>query len=661
MGFLANRRDKLKELNDNAVTQGRKDKGKAAGAEVEISRFFSSGKRVLSERNMNRQDKQLKEAACLYDKAHGHAGRAVSRAFDQTQPPYLPVDLPAKAFLGFGNRGAQPLPSIEAHGPMENLVISPAPSEVAQPIQSRLNTSYTWSRTDIASNPTCQKRVGELVQPSRSPVVSTALNPAEPTIKVGQLPHTPTLELRLPDTQARRSHKKPCRYSSSAESVHHIHPKIAIPPLHSQPIGDAHRPTEAGKAFHETGKLHGPVENQECEPEQRPAVVKMTCVTDVGHDVHVAASDAKGSLTRPHGPDQEVQYLESLLDACKTTLSGLRKVGYDPLALRATAPSAQPDSIDLDEVRAKLAARSKGQTHLSPGVAETGSERLTTLRVGSRDETTRSSEESVANRPSLVAFIENGSPNYPGGASRVAPIDPYTSKPLSSTSGRHTQQRAPYNPATAFHRRTADLTAHELQDTRTPLANSTRVFNPHQSPRSACVNADPQQGSGSMYSFEFARQGHNMDWLGSSRHIPLGPGPRNLGHSNYDVGDSRPKTAFGTSHIMLAQAPDIEIATHDFQYDSLLDDPDDQHGYYKDPLEYEQQSMLTANTHRDHIPRLDDFADEDLQTHMQEVDRDDETRYAQEVGVERDVNHLAAGSETDERPVTRFWHPHRLY
>lgn len=658
MGFLASRRDKSKEQNDN-LTKGRREKGKAAGAEDEISRFFSSGKRVLSERDVNRQEKPLREAAYPNGKAHGHAKGAVSRRSDQRQSPYPPFELPEKPFLGFGNRGAHPFSSIESHGPMEKASLSAAPSEVTQHTPSRSTTSYTWSRSGIESNSTRPKIHEDVVQSSGFPVVSTASKPAAPSIEVGQMCPTSKPELRLPDAQTILSHEKPRPPCSSAESTYHLYPKIAAHPPHSQPVVDAPRPTEAGKASHDPSKQHEPVNNTEGERDQRLADVKHTLMTDIGHDAYDIPNNAERSPVQRNEPEKQVQYLESLLDACKTTLSGLAKMGYDPRTLQATKPPEQLGPVGLSEGLPIPNASCKRQTDLSPSAAKAGYEEQRTLPGGSREDITRTPNQMAAKPPNRVGLSEDGSLKDLEGISGADPSERLTRQPMRSTCGVHMQQSAPCNATTAFDHRIAGRESLELHDTRTSLAES-RVSNPHQSPRSAYVNADTQQGSGRLWAFGHARESHNTDWLGSSHHIPLGLGAWNLPDLNDDVADSQMRTAYGTPYRRDVQSQDMEIAPQNVQGDNVLGDIETQPGYHRDSPRYEHQTMSPANHHRGYLPWVDEYTDNTMQTDMQEHAFDEEATYSQEGGIEKDVNHLAP-SDIEGRPMTRFWHPHRLY
>lgn len=653
MGFLANRRDKSKEQNDK-LTKGRREKGKAAGDEDEISRFFSSGKQVLAERDINRQDKAREEAAYPYGKAHGHAKRVVSRRSNRTQYPYAPIELPEKPFLGFGNRGAHPFPSIESQSAIGKAALSAVPSEVTQRTSSLSTTSHTWSRSGIESNSTRPRQPEDIVQSSALPVVSVAPNLAAPSVEVGQL---------CPDTQTILPHEKLRPSSSSAESTHPLQPKTAAHPPHSQPVVEASRPTEAGKACHDLNKQHEPVENKEGEQEQRPADMKVTLTTDTGQDVHVIPTDAERSPIQRNEPDKQVQYLESLLDACKTTLSGLVKIGYDTPTSRATKPPEQPDSVGLPEALSILNAGITKQTQLSQGrAAQAESEEQKTLPGGSREDITRSPKQRAAKPPNLVGLSEDVSSKSLEDVSGADPIERRTRQPLPSNCGVHTQQRAPCNAATAFDHRIAGRESRELQQTRTPLAGL-RLSNPHQSPRFAYVNAEPQQGSGRLYAFEHARGGHSTDWLGSSRHTPLGLGAWNLPDPNYAVGDGHLRTAYGTSltRPVHSQAQDMRVMPKDVQADdSFLGDRESPPGSHRDSPRYRQQTMSPANNHGSDIPWLDESTDGTRQTDMREHLLDEEAMDSQEVAVEKDVNHLAP-SDTDERPMTRFWRPHRLY
>lgn len=646
MGFLASRRDRSKELNNN-TTKRHKEKGRAADEEDEISRFFSSGKQVLAERDLNRQDKQFKEAAHPYHKTLGHAKRAVSRGSDERQSPYPPIELPEKPFLGFGNRGAQPLSSIESRCPTGRVVLSAAPSEVTQHMSSHSTASYTWSRSGNESKSTSPKRNKDALPISGFPVASTAFNSAAPSIEVGQLDQTSNSVLHLPDTQAILSHEKPRPYSSSAESTRHAHHKIAAQPPQSQPVVDAHRPTAAGKACLDTGKLQETVKNTESEPTVR--------TTDIGHNVHVIPTDAEGSPIQSNEPEKQVEHLNSLLDACKTTLSGLWKIGHEPPNLRAKKPSLQQDSIGLGEALSLLNARSKRPPLSSTGVATAEHAWRSTLPGGPREDTTGSPEQSAANWPNLVGLTEDGPSKNPEDVSEVEPIKRRTRQPMPSTCGVHTQQSAPCKAATDLDHRTASFGSHELQDTRTPLADS-RLSNPHQSPRFTYVNADTRQGFESMYAPQYAREGHSTDWLGSSRYTPLGLGAWTLPDSNYDVGDGRLRTGYGTSRSRPAEPRDMENVPDD----SNLDHVETHSGDHRDSPGYEHQTMSPENHHRGPLPWSDEVTDGALRTYMLEDTLDDEAIYTQEVAIERDVNHLALGSDTDE-PTTRFWHPHRLY
>lgn len=648
MGFLASRRDKSKELNNN-TTKGHREKGRAADEEDEMSRFFSSGKQVLAERDLNRQDKQLKEVAHPYDKALGHAKRAVSRRSDQRQSPYPPLELPEKPFLGFGNRGAQPLSSIESRGPVGKVALSVAPSEVTQHLSSHSTASYPWSRSGNESKSTSPKRNEDAIPLSGFPAASTAFNSAAPSIEVVQLDQTSNPVLHLPDTQAILSHEKPRPYSSSAESTRHLHHNIAAQPPQSQPVVHAHRPTAAGKACLDTGKLKETVKNTEGEATIR--------TTDIGHNVHVIPTDAEGSPVQSNEPEKQMEYLHSLLDACQTTLSGFWKIGHDPPNLRVKKPSLQPDSVGLGEALSSLNARGKRPTHSSTGVATAEHAWRSTLPGGPREDTTGSPEQSAANRPNLVGLTEDGPSKNLEDVSGVEPIERRTRQPISLTCGVHTQQSAPCNVATDLDHRTAGFGSHELQDTRTPLADS-RLSNPHQSPpRFTYVNADTQQGPGSMYALQYAREGHSTDWLGSSRHTPLGLGARTLPDSNYDVGDGRLRTGYWTSRSRPAEPLVLENVPDD----SILDHVETHSGDHRDSPGYEHQTMSPENHHSGPLPWLHEVTDDALRTYMLEDALDDEAMYTQDVGIERDVNHLAPGADSDEKPTTRFWHPHRLY
>jgi len=651
MGFLANRRYKSKEQNDN-LTKGRREKGKAAGDEDEISKFFSAGKQVLAEREINRQDKAREEAAYPYGKAHGHAKRAVSRRSNQRQSPYAPIELPEKPFLGFGNRGAHPFPSLESQGPMGKAAPSAAPSEVTQRTPSLSTTDDTWSSSSIESNSTRPRQPEDIVRPLGFPVVSAASNPAAPSVEVGQL---------CPDTQTILSHEKPRPSSSSAESTHPLQPKTAAHPPHSQPVVDASLPTEAGKACHDPNKQHEPVKNKDGEREQQPADMKVTLTTDTGHDVHVIPNDAGRSAVQRHEPEKQVQYLESLLDACKTTLSGLAKIGYDTPTSRATKPPEQPDSVGLPEALSILNAGITKQTQLSQGrPAQAESEEQKTLPGGSGEDITRSPKQRAAKPPNLMGLSEDVSSKGLEDVSGADPIEGRTRQPLPSNCGVHTEHRAPRNAATAFDHRIAGRQSLELQHTRTPLAGP-RLSNPHQSPRFAYVNANPQQGSGRLYAFEHAREGHSTDWLGFSRHTPLGPGAFSLPDPNYAVGDSQLRTAYGTSHTRPVHSQDMDFAPQNVQADdNFLGDRESQPGDHRDSPRYRHQTMSPADHHRGHISWLDESTDETRQTDMQEQVLEEEAMDSHEVGIEKDVNHLAP-SDTDEGPMTRFWRPHRLY
>ena len=660
MGFLASRRDQSKELSNNNPTKGRKEKGGAAGAEDEISRFFSAGKQVLSERDMNRQDKRLEGAVYPYDKAHDQAKGAVSRRSDQRESPYPPIELPAKPFLGFGNRGAQPLSSIQSHGRVMEATLSAARSDVTQHTLSRSTTSYTWSRSGIASIPTTPKRHGDLVQSPGFPVVSTASNPAGTSMDVGQLCQRSNPELRLLDTQTILSHGGPRPYSSSAESTRQLHRKTTAQPPHSQPAVDSRRPTEAGKACHNTGELLEPARKKQGLPEQQPADVSIAHTTNIGRDVHVTPADAEELPAQLNEPENQVQYLEFLLDACKTTLAGLRKIGYDPPILRATEPPVRPGSVGLDEALSLLNAGGRERTPLSPGLAKAEHEGQKTLPGELRESITQSPKQSAAKPSNLVGLSGDASLKNLEDVSGVELIEHRTGQPMSSTCGVPAQQQAPYNAATDFDRRNNGYENHELQDTRTPLARS-RVSNPHQSRRFAYVNADSQQGSANIYALQHAREGHSTDWLGSSRYTPLTLGASNLLDWNHDVGDSQLRTAYGTSYAPPSRPRDLEIVAPTIQDNSILADIEAQSGYDRDSSRYEGLIPSTTNHSTGSTLWLDEFTDEDSQTYMREDALDDETMYSQEAGIERDVNHLASTSDTDERPMTRFWHPHRLY
>lgn len=659
MGFLASRREKSNEVN-RPLTRGRRGKDKAAGTEDEISRFFSSGKQVLAERDMNRQDKRLDEAGYPHDKGHGHAMHAASRRSDRKQSPNPPIELPEKPFLGFGNRGAPPFPPIESNGPIGKTALSETPSEVTQRTPSRSITNYTWSRSGIESNSTGLKRHEGVVQPSERPIVSTASNPAVPSIETGQLCPTSNPELRLPDMHTILSPEKPRPSRSSAETTHRLRPKRAAYPPDSQPVVNATHPTEAGKVYHDNSKQHEPVENNEGVREQYAAGMKRAGTTDIGHDVDDVPTEVERKAILQNEPNMQVQYLESLLNACKTTLSGLVKIGYEPPTLRARKPPEQPVSVGSTEAPSIVHARTNDETHLSRGAAKIESEKQKTTPGKSIEDISTSPKQRAGQPSDAVGRGKEGSSKDLEDASGPEPMGCRTRQPLRSTCGVHTQQRAPCNAATAFNHRIGGLDSYALQDTRTPLAHS-KVYNPHQSSRFAYVNADAQQSSGGLYAFQHSREGDSTDWLCSSRHTPLGLRRQTLPDSKYSVGDSRMRTAHGTSSTKPVQYQDVEIGAQNVQDDSLLVDTQTPSGYPRNPPWYERPTTSSTAALRGYTPRLDDFTDDTMQTDMQVDVLDEEAMYSQEVSIERNVNYLAPGSETDERPMTRFWHPHRLY
>ena len=649
MTFLASRREKSKELSN--LAKGRKDKDKAAGDEDEISRFFNTGKQVLLERDINLPDKQPIRAARPSHRAHGHAKRTSPGISAQRQSSYPSVELPEKPFLGFGKSGATPLPSLELRDPLTKTDHSVAQAELVQHTPGRSTTYYTWSRSGTGSIPLKQKRHRPV--PSLGlPAASAALNPATPLIEVGQLSRGDIPELRPADMQAMLSHERPYRHCSSAEGPDRSRDGVAGQPLHSRSTFDAHTPMVIGDACKDTESPTKLVTNEQGEAEQQSTELPIASLENIGQGISVISAHPQD--VSPHSKEhaKRLQDLESLLHACKTTLSELRPTLGGPPPSRTVNEPVQLDTARLNDSLSMSDVRSEMRTCMSQGVADIKRGALERVHGGSRKDMVGLPEQKAAGGPAL----------HTGGVSESEPITRHTNEPPSMIYRNHIRQNDPRRVPTDFSQEIAELRRHNLQDTRTLLADY-RFSNPHQSSGVAYCTADPQQNSVSFYEYPHSSVGERcgMGELESWQHTPLRLDNWQRPNSDHQLDHPRRRNAHRPSRTRVVQSEGFDNAAQDILDHDFLRDIEMQAEHQRDSFAYDHDLISPVNYPENQDLWADGSLDDSLEISLHHDLSDERPMNPTSANHERRANQTAPGIEIDEMPMTSFWRPHRLY
>lgn len=155
MTFLSTRRDRDRE-NEEVINHNRRGrKAKAADAEDEISRFFTSARVPTAESDGEIYRSRLHGQGV--DKESKYRTSKNRRRASSVNPSGLPesiaaADLPGKPFLGFGNRGARPLSPANVHEHTSDTSAAISPVRVLSESTVRAGTHFTWSRSGIVSH-----------------------------------------------------------------------------------------------------------------------------------------------------------------------------------------------------------------------------------------------------------------------------------------------------------------------------------------------------------------------------------------------------------------------------------------------------------------------------------------------------------------------------
>lgn len=153
--FLSTRRDRGRENEQEVNRNKRGRKGKAADAEDEISRFFTTARLPTAESDGEVHQSRLKGQGVVKDCRCGTSkkkGRASSVNSSGLPKSIATADLPGKPFLGFGNRGQRPLTTAYVHEHSSDTSAARSPVCVLNESTVRASSHFTWSRSGIASH-----------------------------------------------------------------------------------------------------------------------------------------------------------------------------------------------------------------------------------------------------------------------------------------------------------------------------------------------------------------------------------------------------------------------------------------------------------------------------------------------------------------------------
>lgn len=461
MTFLSNRRDRTKELNEPA-NQRKEKKKKISCSEEEISRFFESGRRPLTERAANRQDGRTERGGDACRKAQRHRQPTRPDRTHRHRPSCPPVDLPEKPFLGFGNRGANSM-----HSPvLDDAVTKTSPSvrlsQVAQHTPAPSTTYYTWSRSGRNSKP---PSLHEDKTPSITYPAPSNSRPRAPSVtEVGQLDRAALPKSPAPLKEAISMLEKSChcrvspRESSQGAQNHASH--VTAQQLRVDAITDPPCDKEEHKAGRELAEPPQIAEDVEGESTKKPPESQGSHITEVQQNVTVKPSLSEIRLARTGAPDKEVQTLGSLLDACQTTPSGLRSIASHVPLQAGHNKTGHPETAKANNTLSTENARVAGQGEGIPRE----SEGFEIQPGGPTEEPARPLEQSADVRPSSPGLAHRGFWRDQKGLPRLNPVGHGPIRPPSSTYGLYTQPHGMASRATAHQSRTIDHGGHGLQD-----------------------------------------------------------------------------------------------------------------------------------------------------------------------------------------------------
>lgn len=155
MTFLSTRRDRDRETEEITHRNKRQRKDKAADAEDEISRFFTSARVPTADSDGEIGRTRLRGQGAITDtrRRRSKNKRRASSVNSSALPESIAAaDLPGRPFLGFGNRGARPLSSRHVHGNTSDTSTAKSPVRVSRESTIRARSPFTWSISGAASH-----------------------------------------------------------------------------------------------------------------------------------------------------------------------------------------------------------------------------------------------------------------------------------------------------------------------------------------------------------------------------------------------------------------------------------------------------------------------------------------------------------------------------
>ena len=188
MTFLSTRRDRDRENGEVANGNKRRRKDKAADAEEEISRFFTSTKFPTAESDVEICRSRLHRHGAVTDfrRRRTENKRRVSSANSSALPESVAADLPGRPFLGFGIRGARPMSPAYVQENTSATSATDSPVRELSISTDLARSHFTWSSSGAASQGSGKD--GPIGCKESDPLgKGNGSAPSEPVLSAGQL------------------------------------------------------------------------------------------------------------------------------------------------------------------------------------------------------------------------------------------------------------------------------------------------------------------------------------------------------------------------------------------------------------------------------------------------------------------------------------------